>query len=170
MSDNRRQTTFEELTTPCFICNSTPTERHHLLDFSVYGKNNVTVQLCPNCHYLYHLIDKVSEEGVKYIGDGISKSARILQTVNRETIEVNKVGQLIALFNLGIAIKNATNNYVAQLKWELDLEKQRRARAENISNRGRDAFIMHLIKEGYKIIPPEGEDYCPVCRRIHDDD
>ena len=51
----RRSPTMKERLTPCECCKYPLSERHHLLDFAYHGERNYTIQLCPNCHSLYHL-------------------------------------------------------------------------------------------------------------------
>lgn len=52
----RRQSSRYERLTPCWCCEWPISERHHLLEVARYGENNHTVQLCANCHELYHII------------------------------------------------------------------------------------------------------------------
>jgi ribosomal protein L37E len=52
----RRRPTYEERTTPCSACGYPTSQRHHLWDVATHGENKVTLQLCPNCHELQHLI------------------------------------------------------------------------------------------------------------------
>src|SRR5262245_36903190 len=52
----RRHVTRQERLKHCECCNWPLTERHHLLSFARHGENKYTVQLCPNCHDLYHII------------------------------------------------------------------------------------------------------------------
>gem|GEM_PF-4434814 len=53
---NRRRTTLKERTTPCACCAHPISHRHHVLCFAQSGENRHTLQLCPNCHELFHLI------------------------------------------------------------------------------------------------------------------
>src|SRR6266566_3671332 len=54
----RRPATLIERSTPCQCCAFPLTQRHHLCGVAKYGENEFTVQLCPNCHRIYHLIDE----------------------------------------------------------------------------------------------------------------
>jgi hypothetical protein len=38
----------------CECCGFPISERHHLLPFSSFGENALTLSLCPNCHSIYH--------------------------------------------------------------------------------------------------------------------
>lgn len=52
----RRRATDKERMTPCSACGYPISQRHHLWDIATHGENAVTVQLCPNCHELHHLM------------------------------------------------------------------------------------------------------------------
>jgi ribosomal protein L37E len=52
----RRRPTYQERMTPCTACGYPASHRHHLWDVQMHGENRVTIQLCPNCHELHHLI------------------------------------------------------------------------------------------------------------------
>lgn len=56
LKSNRRRTTLQERTTPCACCAYPISHRHHVLGFAGSGENRHTLQLCPNCHELFHLI------------------------------------------------------------------------------------------------------------------
>jgi hypothetical protein len=56
---NRRETRVEERITPCQFCAYPISERHHALPVSMYGENECTLQLCANCHGLYHIVQSV---------------------------------------------------------------------------------------------------------------
>lgn len=50
----------------CSVCEYPLSEIHHMAEQSEFGKNNFTIRLCPNCHYLFHVIknnNKVEELG-----------------------------------------------------------------------------------------------------------
>lgn len=53
----RRRATRKERLTPCAACDYPLSQRHHLLDVAYHGENDLTIQLCANCHDLYHLIE-----------------------------------------------------------------------------------------------------------------
>jgi ribosomal protein L37E len=52
----RRRPSDQERMTPCSACGYPVSHRHHLWDIATHGENAVTVQLCPNCHELHHLM------------------------------------------------------------------------------------------------------------------
>lgn len=52
----RRRPTLQERLTPCACCRYPLSQRHHLLEVARHGENPATVQLCANCHEVYHLI------------------------------------------------------------------------------------------------------------------
>ena len=52
----RRRATDQERMTACSACEYPISQRHHLWDIATHGENAVTVQLCPNCHELHHLM------------------------------------------------------------------------------------------------------------------
>lgn len=58
----RKKPSIEQAATPCACCGYPLSQRHHLLPFAQWGEVAITVQLCPNCHAFYHLIDKVGDE------------------------------------------------------------------------------------------------------------
>lgn len=57
----RRHSTLAEQLIPCEACGYPMSYRHHILSFAEYGENEITVRLCPNCHALYHIIDRVDK-------------------------------------------------------------------------------------------------------------
>ncbi|MDX2160779.1 MAG: hypothetical protein SF162_05590 [bacterium] len=52
----RRRPTYKERVTACSACGYPASHRHHLWDVAMHGENNVTIQLCANCHELHHLL------------------------------------------------------------------------------------------------------------------
>ncbi|MGQ9910050.1 MAG: hypothetical protein ACUVS2_14575 [Candidatus Flexifilum sp.] len=52
----RRRATVKERLTPCSACGYPVSHRHHLWTLEAHGENAVTIQLCANCHELYHLL------------------------------------------------------------------------------------------------------------------
>lgn len=53
---HRRKPTLKERLTPCVVCEYPISHRHHLSDMVHFGENDDTVQLCANCHELYHIM------------------------------------------------------------------------------------------------------------------
>ncbi|MBZ0276106.1 MAG: hypothetical protein K8I60_08180 [Anaerolineae bacterium] len=52
----RRRPTHKERMTACAACGYPVSHRHHLWDIATHGENTMTVQVCANCHELYHLM------------------------------------------------------------------------------------------------------------------
>jgi ribosomal protein L37E len=52
----RRRPTYTERITACSACGYPASHRHHLWDVAMHGENQVTIQLCANCHELHHLM------------------------------------------------------------------------------------------------------------------
>lgn len=55
----RKQATLVHRLTPCECCGHPLSQRHHLVRFSKRGENKHTVQLCANCHEIYHITAQV---------------------------------------------------------------------------------------------------------------
>lgn len=51
----RRKTKTRERRQPCRLCFYPLSQRHHLLEVAHHGENGCTVQLCANCHELFHI-------------------------------------------------------------------------------------------------------------------
>src|SRR5260370_28987544 len=64
MSSTRRQSYTTERCTPCRECGYPISERHHIQRVNEHGESESTVQLCANCHELYHLVE-LAEAGSK---------------------------------------------------------------------------------------------------------
>jgi hypothetical protein len=62
----RRRATDQERMTPCSACGYPSSHRHHLWDIATHGENQVTVQLCANCHELHHLMYNTLARGSDY--------------------------------------------------------------------------------------------------------
>jgi hypothetical protein len=62
----RRRATDQERMTPCSACGYPASHRHHLWDIATHGENQVTVQLCANCHELHHLMYNTLARGSDY--------------------------------------------------------------------------------------------------------
>ena len=59
----RRAPKLSERITPCAACEYPFSQRHHLDPVRYSGENNDTVQLCANCHELYHILDRLNHGG-----------------------------------------------------------------------------------------------------------
>lgn len=55
----RKRTTLKQRLTPCECCGYPISQRHHLLPHTFWGETNHTRQFCPNCHELYHIIERL---------------------------------------------------------------------------------------------------------------
>ncbi len=86
MSDEtqRKRATKKERLTPCQVCLWPLSQRHHLLPIAEYGENDTTVQLCANCHEIYHLIYNHYVLGSKnlLLGHVLVKLGFINQTIS----------------------------------------------------------------------------------------
>lgn len=45
-------------TEPCQFCGYPISQIHHALPFHIYGENLCTLNLCANCHELYHIVER----------------------------------------------------------------------------------------------------------------
>lgn len=54
----RRPASKSERRTPCVVCGFPRSHRHHRFPVSVYGEHEHTIQLCSNCHGIYHLLER----------------------------------------------------------------------------------------------------------------
>lgn len=52
----RKRVSVKHRITPCKWCRFPISQRHHFLPVSEYGENDITVQICANCHEIYHII------------------------------------------------------------------------------------------------------------------
>lgn len=95
----RRRTTRQERLTPCGCCNWPLTERHHLLEFSDHGENNYTVQLCPNCHDLYHIIWNAYIEEHDITRDPFNAHHRWLLNSAEHHLNRNKQSHIVDYLN-----------------------------------------------------------------------
>lgn len=54
----RHKPTMAVRTTPCEWCGFPLSQRHHFLPVAIYGENDITAQLCANCHEIYHVVER----------------------------------------------------------------------------------------------------------------
>lgn len=81
-SPPRRQTTLAERQTSCQVCQWPISQRHHLLEHERFGESEWTVQFCPSCHDLYHVIYRSIDD---LAGDNLqSRNLALLQTVKKK--------------------------------------------------------------------------------------
>lgn len=66
-NSRRRAVRDSEKLTPCECCHYPISQRHHLLNYAYHGENEHTMQLCANCHELYHLLYNKYVAGSKTI-------------------------------------------------------------------------------------------------------
>jgi hypothetical protein len=78
-TSRRRKPSRQARLTPCECCGFPLSQRHHLAPFAENGETDQTMQLCANCHELYHLIYRVyvekSEASVQLLGQLLIKNA-----------------------------------------------------------------------------------------------
>lgn len=55
----RPKSKLRERLLPCQFCDYPISEKHHALPISIFGKTPYTLQLCANCHELYHIVERV---------------------------------------------------------------------------------------------------------------
>lgn len=83
----RRQPSLKERMTPCVVCLHPLSQKHHLLSFSIHGDKGVgTVQLCANCHDLYHLFERYARKMQK------GNSAHLLHVETQEEKLIERLG------------------------------------------------------------------------------
>ncbi len=89
--------------TPCECCEYPISHRHHALRMRDYGESRHTLQLCPNCHELYHLIygtlvdnserqRKMLNAYLEWSGQGDPRFSYLYRKV-KEYEEINKAGE-----------------------------------------------------------------------------
>lgn len=81
MTKRRKKVSIHNRLTPCFCCGYPISQRHHLLHFAEWGDLFGTIQLCANCHELYHLIFEVFQEA----GKGNTRTGRSAVLINQLT-------------------------------------------------------------------------------------
>lgn len=77
--------------TPCICCNYPVTERHHLLEkrkWKNQDDDTNVVNLCPNCHQLYHLL---AADGI----GGLSRIYSIAVLIKNKKEHVDFIKNLI---------------------------------------------------------------------------
>lgn len=85
----RRRPKPVERMTPCAACGHPSSHRHHLWNFADHGENEITIQLCANCHEINHLMynalvkdSEYSRSIVRHVMDsrrvGVETLSRIL--------------------------------------------------------------------------------------------
>jgi hypothetical protein len=96
MSTQRRRATIAERSQPCENCGFPLSHRHHPFPVARYGESEITYQLCPNCHDIYHLIgsayaeNTVSQALLRPIMRSSELADRIFRPLQRLYLEVAK--------------------------------------------------------------------------------
>lgn len=110
MNTQRRPPRIQERLTPCECCGYKLSQRHHLLEVADWGENTATVQLCANCHELYHLLYgayvtkserciHLAGQFILKVGFGDSRVTYLKNLVNKSEslkIEVSKTAAMLA--------------------------------------------------------------------------
>lgn len=65
MMVKRKAVSINKRTEPCQFCGYPLSQRHHALPVHIYGENVFTLQLCANCHELYHIVQAVFLKATK---------------------------------------------------------------------------------------------------------
>ena len=91
-----------ERMSPCCVCGYPVSESHHMAEQSRYGKNDITIRLCANCHELFHLLKSANNNPIRlgYIasqffrgnafGKKFNKVRELVEQSRRIDDEVNK--------------------------------------------------------------------------------
>jgi hypothetical protein len=62
----RKKATRQDRATPCECCGYPVSHRHHPFGVNVQKERGTVLHLCPNCHELYHVVERVFlEQGGK---------------------------------------------------------------------------------------------------------
>lgn len=56
---HRKKSTLNERIQPCEACGYPLSHKHHLLSVAEFGENNTAVRLCPNCHEMFHIVERL---------------------------------------------------------------------------------------------------------------
>lgn len=70
---HRRRTTLNERTTPCACCRYPISHRHHPIGVAETGESRHTLQFCPNCHELFHLVQAALVRESRYCNRVLQK-------------------------------------------------------------------------------------------------
>jgi len=125
----RRRATIKERLTPCFACGYPSSHRHHLWTLEAHGENEVTIQLCANCHELYHLFYNV------LVRDSAYSRAIALHTIASPAVKVETLSRIMA-WCLAVIRYEADNGWIdgslgsrdaveAKLNWTALLRQKR---------------------------------------------
>lgn len=114
----RRRPTPQERSTACAACGYPSSHRHHLWDLATHGENQVTIQLCANCHELHHLIYNTLVKESEY-----SRSI-VLHIMDSDQVAPETIARLLG-WCLAIIRYEADNGWIDGAKGSKDaVEKQ----------------------------------------------
>ena len=84
---------------PCTICNFPIVDNHHLVRRSQWGDNDFSIDLCPNCHRIYHIIESDSRERIEALVSDIGPRESLAQRVSTIDKLVQNALQFNAFFS-----------------------------------------------------------------------
>lgn len=125
LKPDRRRTTLQERTTPCACCAHPISHRHHVFSFAQNGENSHTLQLCPNCHELFHLIQSAIVGKSNYCNrvlqkymEAKSKEDSTFKFIMSKVMEVEDLRGAFATETPKIvnAVRKALEPYVSELR------------------------------------------------------
>lgn len=125
-SPNRRRATLSERTTPCECCGFALSHRHHLLPVARFDEHEHTVQLCPNCHYIYHLIASAKA--------GNKESQELLRPIMHSTKTRDWYMELNHLHNKAAELESGINKCSDLMVQEWESIQKRRRSGESIDD------------------------------------
>jgi len=174
----RKQSTLEERLTECECCKYPVSQKHHLLTVSEYGDNDCTVQLCANCHELFHLFYEARKHKIPEVGKGrfwtkkddrvlakhfSKRSTRIQSLILQKSQYRNIYNYIESLVDLALECESiSTQNAIEYMeeRWERQrrddmqmLEVYERLYKENDLH-GRDNENWDALKKKYSIDTP----------------
>ena len=79
--DNGRQSgvcVYVEGEMTCAIFGFTKTDNHNLIRRSRWGEHTFTIDLCPNCHRMYHIIESDSSERISTLVDSLGTDSTLI--------------------------------------------------------------------------------------------
>lgn len=101
----RRKIGIDERLTPCQFCGHPISQKHHALPVSIFGENKFTLQLCANCHELYHIVQD------SFLGGGGERTQKTLDALishfGKDDIRIQKACHFISsAINIASGVKN----------------------------------------------------------------
>lgn len=101
----RRRATIRERLTPCSACGYPASHRHHLWTLEAHGENEVTIQLCANCHELHHLLYNA------LVRDSAYSRAVALHTIASPAISAETLSRILS-WCLAVIRYEADNGWI----------------------------------------------------------